>query len=251
MSRGWALVTGGGRRLGRAVALQAAAAGFDVVVHYNASRGEAEAVARDIEASGVRAALIGGDLSDPDIAADIVPRAIAETRAPLAALVNSAAIFEHDALADFTPRALARHIAINTTAPILLSRAFAAALPEAARGAIVNFLDFKLAQPYPDHFSYTLSKYALMGAGELLTRALLPRVRVNAVAPGYVLPAPGQPEADYLRLHAQTPLERGATAEELAQAVVFLLTNEAITGQTIYVDAGLRLESHERDFAFR
>ena len=88
---------------------------------------------------------------------------------------------------------------------------------------MVNFLDFKLANPYPDHFSYTLSKYALAGATELLARALAPRVRVNAVAPGYVLPAPGQSEEDYKRLHAQTPLEYGPTAEDIAHAVRFLI----------------------------
>jgi NAD(P)-dependent dehydrogenase (short-subunit alcohol dehydrogenase family) len=134
--------------------------------------------------------------------------------------------------------------------PSLLAREFAEALPEHARGAIVNFLDFKLASPYPDHFSYTLSKYALAGATELLARALAPRVRVNAVAPGYVLPAPGQSDVDFQRLHADTPLDYGPTPEDVARAARFLIENEAVTGQTIYVDAGRRFRSFERDMGF-
>jgi NAD(P)-dependent dehydrogenase (short-subunit alcohol dehydrogenase family) len=114
----------------------------------------------------------------------------------------------------------------------------------------VNFLDFKLASPYPDHFSYTLSKYALSGATDLLARALAPRVRVNAVAPGYVLPALGQSDADFQRLHDDTPLKRGPTPEDIAGAVRFLIENEAVTGQTIYVDGGRRFQSFDRDMGF-
>ena len=92
---------------------------------------------------------------------------------------------------------------------------------------------------------------SIAGATEMMARALAPRVRVNAVAPGYVLPAPGQPAADHARLHAQNPLAHGVTAEEVASAALFLLTNKAVTGQTIFVDSGLRFQSHDRDFAFR
>ena len=109
----------------------------------------------------------------------------------------------------------------------------------------------KLAAPYADHFSYTLSKYALSGASELAARALAPRVRVNAVASGYVLPSPGQSEEDFRRLHPQTPLGRGTTPQDVATAVLFLLENEAVTGQTIYLDSGLRFAPADRDFMFR
>ena len=114
----------------------------------------------------------------------------------------------------------------------------------------MNFLDFKLASPYPDHFSYTLSKYALAGATELLARALAPRVRVNAVAPGYVLPAPGQGEADYQRLHADTPLALRPDAGRCRARRALSVGKRAVTGQTIYVDAGRRFRSYERDMGF-
>lgn len=248
---GWALVTGAGRRLGRASALRLAAHGWNVVVHYNASMADAASTQAQIEARGGRAVTIGADLADPAQAQALLPRAAVLAGAPVTALVNAAAIFEHDVLETLTPEAVERHMRINAVAPVLLIRGLAEGLTGGLRGAAVNFLDFKLAQPYGDHLSYTLSKYALMGATETLARALAPRVRVNAVAPGYALPAPGQSEDDFARLHAQTPLERGATAEDVADAVAYLVGAEAVSGQTIYVDAGLRFVSHERDFAFR
>lgn len=249
--RPWVLVTGAGRRLGRASALALAAGGRNVAVHFNASQGEAEETAQGVRAAGGEAVVLSADLGDPAAAEELLGRAAAMAGAPIPELVNAAAIFEHDLLETATAEALDRHMRINTLAPSLLMRALAARLPDGARGAVVNFLDFKLAQPYPDHFTYSLSKYALLGATELAARGLAPRVRVNAVAPGYVLPAPGQPDADFARLHAQTPLMRGATADDVAQAVVYLMDAAAVSGQTIFVDAGLRFVSHDRDFAFR
>jgi NAD(P)-dependent dehydrogenase (short-subunit alcohol dehydrogenase family) len=168
----------------------------------------------------------------------------------MTALVNSAAIFDHDTIETFGADAFERHMRVNALAPGLIAKQFAAALPAVETGAVVNILDFKLTQPYPDHFSYTLSKYALAGATELLARALAPRVRVNAVAPGYVLPAPGQADADFQRLHAQTPLARGVSPDDIAGAALFLIEAPAVTGQTIAVDAGLRFRPRERDLAF-
>jgi len=246
----WALVTGAGRRLGRAVALDLARAGWSVVVHYNRSEGAAQKVADEIAALGGASALVSGELSDETERASLIDRAVEAARAPLSALVNCAAIFEHDTIETLSEGALQRHIGVNTLTPSLLARDFAKALPEGAQGVVVNFLDFKLANPYPDHFSYTLSKYALAGATELLARALAPRARVNAIAPGYVLAAPGQSEADFQRLHDDVPLKRGPTPEDVANAVRFLIENPAVTGQTIYVDAGRRFVTYERDMGF-
>ncbi len=245
-----ALITGAAQRLGRAVALELARAGWGIVVHYRRSAAEAEAVAEEARAAGARAAIVGADLDDKAERHALITHATQKAGAPLSALINCAAMFEHDTIDTLTEAALQRHIALNTFTPALLAREFAEALPEGARGAIVNFLDFKLANPYPDHFSYTLSKYALAGATELLARALAPRVRVNAVAPGYVLPAPGQSQAAFQRLHADTPLQYGPTPEDVAHAARFLLENEAVTGQTLYVDAGRRFRSHARDMEF-
>lgn len=246
----WALITGAGQRLGRAVALELARAGWGVVVHYRRSAAEGEAVAAEARALGAAAVTVGADLADAAERHALISRATEAAGAPLSALVNCAAMFEHDTIDTLTETLLQQQIALNAFTPSLLAREFAEALPEDARGCVVNFLDFKLANPYPDHFSYTLSKYALAGATELLARALAPRVRVNAVAPGYVLPAPGQAEADYQRLHVETPLKSGPTPQHIAHAVRFLIENEAVTGQTIYVDSGRRFVSHDRDMAF-
>lgn len=246
----WALVTGGAQRLGRATALELAAAGWGVAVHYNSSEAEAEAVAGEIAAAGGRGVIVQAGLEHAPSRHALITRAAAQAQAPMSALVNCAAIFEHDTIDTLSEDALQRHIKINALTPAVLAREFVEALPEGERGAVVNFLDFKLANPYPDHFSYTLSKYALAGATELLARALAPRVRVNAVAPGYALPAPGQAQADFERLHADTPLDYGPAPQDIAGAVRFLIENPAVTGQTIYVDAGRRFRSFTRDMAF-
>jgi NAD(P)-dependent dehydrogenase (short-subunit alcohol dehydrogenase family) len=246
----WALVTGAGKRLGRAVALDLSRAGWGVVAHYRRSGTDAQAVVAEARAAGGAAVAVSADLDDKVERHALITKAVEAAGSPLAALVNCAAMFEHDTIDTLSEELLQRHIALNAYTPALLAREFAEALPEGARGVVVNFLDFKLASPYPDHFSYTLSKYALAGATELLARALAPRVRVNAVAPGYVLAAPGQPEADYQRLHGDTPLGRGPTPDEVAHAVRFLLENEAVTGQTVYVDSGRRFRAFDRDMGF-
>jgi len=246
----WALVTGGAQRLGRAVALDLARHGWGVVVHYRHSANEAELVAKEARATGGAAAYVRADLGDAAERAALIGEATHAAGASLSALVNCAAIFEHDTIDTLSAQNLDRHIDVNALTPSLLAREFAEALGEEGRGVVVNFLDFKLASPYPDHFSYTLSKYALAGATDLLSRALAPRVRVNAVAPGYVLPAPGQKDADYRRLHDDTPLARGPTPDDVAHAVRFLIENEAVTGQTIYVDGGRRFRSYDRDMGF-
>lgn len=247
----WVLITGAAKRLGRAVALDLAHAGWGVVAHHRASGEAANTLIAEIAAHGGRAVSVQADLDDSAERHGLITHATQKAGAPISALVNCAAMFEHDTIDTLTEAALQRHIALNTFTPALLAREFAEALPEDARGCVVNFLDFKLANPYPDHFSYTLSKYALAGATELLARALAPRVRVNAVAPGYVLPAPGQSEEDFKRLHGKTPLGTGPTPGDIAHAVRFLIENPAVTGQTIYVDCGKRFRSHARDMAFQ
>ena len=132
---------------------------------------------------------------------------------------------------------------------MLLTQALAAQ-PNAPQRTVVNLLDYKLATPYQDHFSYTISKFALAGATEMFARALAPNVRVNAVAPAYALPSPGQPQQSFEQQHNKTPLGYGVTPNDVSEAVLYLLEAPAVTGQVLYVDAGQRFLPRDRDFAF-
>ena len=244
------LITGAAKRLGRAVALALAERGYAVALHANQSLADAQAMVETMRRAGGNAVAVQGDLMAPQAGGPLLAQAEAGLGRPITGLIKCAALFDHDRLESFDEASFERQMRVNALAPVSLAQALAARLPPDGRASIVNFLDFKLANPYPDHLSYTLSKYALAGATEMLARELAPRVRVNAVAPGYVLPSPGQSEADFERLRTRNPLRRGATPGDIAQAVVFLLESHAITAQTIFVDSGLRLLSHERDFAF-
>ena len=238
------LVTGGGKRLGAAIARGCAAAGWRVVVHYGSSRAEAEALARDI--GGVA---VAGELSDPAGVPALFARAVAAAGGPIHALVNSASRFEEDRPEAIDPALAARLYAINTIAPALLTAALAAQ-PGLAEGAVVNLLDQKLANPNPDFFSYTLSKYALAGATEMMAMAFAPRVRVNAVAPGLTLPSGDQSADEFDRVARENLLRRPVGAERVAEAVVYLLGAASTTGQVIHVDSGQRFLRREGDVMF-
>ncbi|MEZ5958248.1 MAG: SDR family oxidoreductase [Hyphomonadaceae bacterium] len=244
----WLLVTGA-RRLGAKIAMRASAEGWSVMLHHSHSSAEAAQLVDDIRSSGGVAKTIQADFADSASAAALISRCTQAAGAPMVGLVNSAAIFEHDDAATFTPEALTRHFTINTTAPLLLTQALAAQTSVEQR-TVVNLLDYKLAAPYQDHFSYTVSKFALAGATEMFARALAPHVRVNAVAPAYALPSPGQPQESFERQHALTPLGYGVTPDDVAAAALYLLSAPAVTGQVIYVDAGQRFLPRDRDFAF-
>ncbi|MEA1652260.1 SDR family oxidoreductase [Nitrospirillum sp. BR 11164] len=246
MSR-WLLVTGGAKRLGRLIALTAAGAGWDVALHCNASAAAATATADEVRALGRQAVVVRADLADPAQVETLVARAAAAAGRPISGLVNSASLFEWDDAASLTAEGFLAHQTVNTLAPVLLIRALHQGLAPGQRGAVVNILDFKLANPNPDHLSYTLSKYALAGASRLLARSLAPTVRVNAVSPGYVLPAPGQDEAEFQVLSRRNPLDRPPDAQQVADAVVFLLNHDTITDQDIAVDCGLRFLNLARD----
>lgn len=244
------LITGGARRLGAAMALACAGAGMDVAIHYRTGGPAVADMLERLRAHGVTATAVAGDLADPGQVPGLVPAAAEGLGRPLTALVNSASIFEWDDVACLSADRLLAHYLPNTVAPALLSQALLAQLPAGTDGTIVNILDQKLSNPNGDHLSYTLSKYALMGLGEILARAGAPRLRVNAIAPGYVLPAPGQEQAAFDRLHDRTPLGRGPGAGDIASACLYLLQADNVTGQTLYVDAGLRFAALERDISF-
>lgn len=245
------LVTGAGRRLGREIALALAAAGWQVAVHYRGSSDEARQTAADCAAlgTGKRFESVQADLADEQATRALVPQ-VAELFGGLDAVVNSAALFEHDTAQSFGHASLQAHLLPNTAAPILLAQALHAHL--AARdgqGVVVNLLDQKLWNPNPDFFSYTLSKAALEAATTLLAQALAPQLRVVGVAPGLTLTSHMLAQERFEQLHKLSPLGRSSTPADVASAVRFALENRSITGTTLLVDGGQHLMKFERDFS--
>jgi NAD(P)-dependent dehydrogenase (short-subunit alcohol dehydrogenase family) len=232
-----ALVTGGAKRIGRAITLALAEAGFAVAIHAERSRAEAERLAVDITEAGHRAIVVHGDLAAPHAPAAIVRDAV-QALGPLTLLVNNASIFEADEVGGLDPQAWDRHFLINLRAPVFLAQAFAAQAPAGADASIVNIVDQRVRKLTPRQFSYTLSKAALNAATTTLAQALAPRVRVNAVAPGPTLPSPRQDPAQFAAQATSLPLEHGPSPEAIAAAVVFLAQADSVTGETIAVDGG-------------
>jgi NAD(P)-dependent dehydrogenase (short-subunit alcohol dehydrogenase family) len=247
--RGVALVTGGARRIGREIALALAGDGWDVAVHYGHSAAEAAATVREIEALGRRAAAFGCDLADA-AAVRALPGRCAAALGPPVGVVNNASLFEYDDAVSFAPELLARAMAVNVAAPVLLAQALAAQLPQGRQGVVVNLLDQKLYNPNPDFLSYTLSKSALLEATRLLARALAPRVRVVGVAPGITLSSGGQSAAGFAVAHTRTPLGRSSTPADVAEAVLYATRAGAVTGATLLVDGGQHLVPSDRDVMF-
>ena len=232
-----ALITGGARRIGAAIARALAREGYALALHANRSRDEAEKLAVEIEAAGGRARVVLADLADPAAVDGLI--AAAAAFGPLTLLVNSAAEFEPDEIGVLTHEGFERTMAVNLAAPLFLAQGFAAQAPAGA--AIVNVLDQRVLKPTPRFFSYTLSKSALHTATTTLAQALAPRVRVNAVAPGPTLPSPRQSDAQFAEQAAVLPLARGPSPEDIAAAVVYLAQAPAVTGVTIAVDGGQHL----------
>jgi NAD(P)-dependent dehydrogenase (short-subunit alcohol dehydrogenase family) len=237
-ARGAALVTGGARRIGRAICLELAAAGFDVALHHRASDAEAAGTAREVEALGRRAVCLSGDLADIAATRTLVGRAAA-VLGPLAVLVNNASVFVDDRLDSLTDESWAAHLDVNLRAPVLLAQAFAAQAPAGA--SIINILDQRVLKPDPRFFSYGLSKSALWVATRTMAQALAPRIRVNGVGPGPTLPSVHQTDADFAAEAAATPLGQPGSPEAVARAVLWLVDAGQVTGQMIAVDGGQHL----------
>jgi len=232
-----ALVTGGAVRVGRAVTLGLAAAGADVFVHYNRSAGPAEATAAEAEALGVRAAIGSSNLSDPSEAGGLVEQ-VTSALGPVSILVNSASGFPEDTLLDADLDGWRRTLDLTLTAPVFLTQAFARALPADHRGAVVNVTDVKTHRPYRQRFSYVVAKGGIDTFTRAAAVALGPRIRVNAVALGVILPPPGE-SAEYAeRLAADLPLERVGGTDPVVQTVLYLASNDFVTGEIIRVDGG-------------
>lgn len=234
------LITGAAKRLGRAIALDLAKAGWNVAVHFNRSDREAEKTAEEVSAAGRRVAVLKADFRDEDSVASLVGKAMAAL-GPICALVNSASIFEYDDWASATRDSWECHMAINLRAPFVLSQAFARALGDEKQGAIVNVIDQRVLKPTPQFVSYSLSKAGLYWLNTTLAQALAPRIRVNAVAPGPTMINARQSEHQFRRQREATILGTGAEPQDLCDAVRYLLGATAVTGQTLVVDGGQHL----------
>jgi len=235
-SRGWALVTGAARRIGRTLALTAARAGYDVVVHHRHSGADADQTVREIAALDRRGLAVAADLDGDDLRP-----LVAAAPEPLALLVNCASLFEDDRIQSLTTEAWDAAIATNVRAPVLLSQAFAAALPASRQGLIVNIIDQRVLRPTPQFFSYAVSKAALWAATQMLAQGLAPRIRVNAIAPGPTLPSIHQSQAAFDAETGAVILGHGASPDEIGQALAYLIDAPSVTGQMIVVDGGQHL----------
>lgn len=243
------LVTGGARRLGRSIALDLAAAGWQVAVHYRGSAEDAVRTVADCAARHAPAEAFQAELTDETQIKALVA-AVVQRFGRLDAVVNNASRFEHDDARSFSLASFTAHMVANTAAPVLLAQALAVHLEQRdATGAVVNLLDQKLWNPNPDFLSYTLSKAALESATTLLAQALAPRVRVVGVAPGLTLTSHLLPQEKFEALHKLSPLGRSSTPEDVAHAVRFALENGSVTGTTLLVDGGQHLMKFDRDFS--
>jgi len=236
--RGAALVTGGSRRIGRAIVLTLARAGWDVAVHHRDSETEAQTAADEARALGVRAAVVRADLADEAQVRGLVDQA-AQALGPLSVLVNNASVFEDDRMGGLDRAVWDRHIETNLRAPIVLAETFATQAPDGS--SIVNLLDQRVLKPDPRFISYALSRNGLWWATRTLAQALAPRIRVNGVGPGPTLPSIHQTPEDFAAEVAGTLLQKPGSPEAVADAVRWLIDADGVTGQMIAVDGGQHL----------
>jgi len=244
-----ALVTGAARRIGRAIAGDLAAQGWQIVVHYHTSADEASQVVADIRGRGGAAVALCADLSDEAAATALLPRAAAEL-GPITLLVNNASIFELDRPENADLDSWQRHMAINLRAPLVLTQGFLAQLPPiddqepralGAHANLVNLIDTRVFRLTPNYTSYSVSKVGLWGLTQHLALALAPRIRVNGIAPGPALPSVETPDEAFVSLCQAMPLQHGTNPDEICRALRFILDAPGMTGQVITLDGGQHL----------
>jgi NAD(P)-dependent dehydrogenase (short-subunit alcohol dehydrogenase family) len=236
-----ALVTGAAKRIGRAIALALAEAGFAVAIHYRNSADEAERTADAVRARGVAAALVRADLAREAEVQRLLGQVPAEL-GPIGVLVNNAGHFARDEWNDATRASWDAHLEPNLRAPFVLIQQFAARLPAAAEGVAINMLDQRVWSPTPHFVSYTVSKAAMWALTQSLALALAPRIRVNGIGPGPTLPSARQSADQFARQSASVPLRHGAAPEEIGRAVLAILALPAVTGQMLALDGGQHLQ---------
>lgn len=234
------LITGAGRRIGRAIALDFGKRGWAVAVHYNHSAIAATEVVSEIRAFGGKACAVSGDLSREEYTITIIPKVV-ETFGPLGCLVNNASLFLEDTIFNMTRESWDAHIEVNLRAPLVLTQGFAHQLPDNSLGVVINIIDQRVWRLTPNFTSYTVSKAALWALTQTLALALAPRIRVDAIGPGPTLPSVRQTVEQFREQCQNMPLRRGTTPEEIAEAVQFIIRSPAMTGQMIALDGGQHL----------
>lgn len=245
-----ALITGGAKRLGRAMALHLASKGRDVVIHYSSSSDDAEKTAKAARAFGVKAAVVHADLLDAEDTGTLIDRAIEAIEAPLDVLINNASIFEYDTLATASFDSWDRHINSNLRAPVFLTQAFAKQVPKAetdengepvARANVINMVDMRVLKLTPEFATYTLAKAGLWAFTQTAAQFLAPHIRVNAIGPGPTMQGTRQSAEHFTKQRAATILERGSNPDEICKALDFILEIDGMTGQLICLDGGQHL----------
>jgi len=236
-----AIVTGGGHRVGRALVLALAEAGCNILLHYNHSAAEAECTAEEARRHGVRVVVHQADLARLEEVMAL-PALAVEQLDPAQILVNCAAIFPKDTLTDLTLSAWTETLQTNLQAPVFLTQAFVRALPEQAEAAVVNITDWRTERPYRTHLSYTVAKGALDTFTATAALILAPRVRVNGIALGAMLPPPDRDQAYLDALVATIPLQRAGGTQVIADTLLYLLRNDFVTGEIIRLSGGAHLK---------
>jgi len=235
-----ALVTGGAKRIGKAIVDDLAAHGFAVAIHANRSLKDAEDMVRGLAGQGIRAAAVQCNLADGAATARLMDR-VNDALGPIDLLVNNASLFKPDTVEAFDDDLWDRHFAVHVKAPSILARDFVRQLPEEHAGSIVNIIDQRVWNPTPRYYSYTLSKSALWMATRTMAQSFAPRVRVNAIGPGPSLPNERQDDAAFQAQVEGLILRRGPSLEEFGRTVRFLFDTPSITGQMIALDGGQHL----------
>lgn len=247
---GAALVTGAGRRLGRAMALCLAEQGHDVVIHYSSSKTDAEETAEAARAFGVKAETVQADLLDRDQVAGLIAKAVDLIGGPLRILVNNASIFEYDNIQSATYESWDRHIGSNLEAPYFLMQDFAKQIGADARdtagevvatACVVNMIDQRVRKLTPEFSTYTIAKMGLWALTRTAAQGLAPKIRVNAIGPGPTMIGERQSSAHFSKQRANTILERGSNPEDIVAALKFILASQGLTGQLLCLDGGQHL----------
>jgi len=245
-----ALITGGAKRLGRAMALALADRGFDIALHYSGSDDAAQQTAAEIAAKGVNVVTLQADLLDEAQSQTLISRATTALDRPLSVLINNASVFEYDTLASASRKSWDRHMESNLRAPFVLTQNFAAQAPPTltdaagdpmASACVINMIDQRVRKPTPEFMTYTLAKMGLWAFTRTASQALAPQIRVNAIGPGPTMQGARQSARHFATQRAATILKRGSNPADIVAAMRFILDSPALTGQLLCIDGGQHL----------